>query len=83
MIVELPSELRRYYACYATRSVWHIGRSWMNSDPDRHGGWKTKFVCRLDEQQVRGTRVEQGPRSRWCLQCRRWLADRIMRQDWS
>ena len=82
MIVTLTEQMRHNYVCVHSRGKWHISKPWQRKDSS--GRWVVDLSCQLGTQPITTpSAVTQGKRSAWCADCKRWLADRIMRQDWS
>lgn len=80
MTIELPPEIRKGYSLHRARGAWHIGFAWVTSN---NTNWDAWLVCHLGKQQVQHNARTIGARSKVCSNCKAWLADRIMRQDFS
>lgn len=81
MIVELPARMQISHDCvYAKHGLWHITRgayTYSNTE-----AWMAYTVCDLNVAIII-TANTQGKDSKWCPECVKWAADRIIRQDFS
>lgn len=80
MIVELPKDMHPMYACHHAQGSWHIGLAWVSKTK---GGWSAELVCPIGTTLISVNARHQGKHSKWCADCKAWLADRIVRQDFS